>query len=139
MKVLAWSPHLTKERADAAGVEFARTKADLFKTADIISIHMVLSNETLNLVTLSDLSLMKPSAFIINTSRGPLVEENALIKVLADKSIAGAGLDVFDIEPLPLDHPLRSLPNVTLTPHMGYVADDAYKVTNPLPPTQVRL
>jgi len=71
---------------------------------------------------------MKSSAFIINTSRGPLIEESALIKVLEDKSIAGAGLDVFDVEPLPINHPLRSLPNVTLTPHLGYVADDAYKV-----------
>lgn len=128
MKVVAWSPHLTKERADAAEVDFASTKVDLFKMADIVSIHMVLSRETRGLVTLSELSLMKPSAFIINTSRGPLIEEDALIKVLAERSIAGAGLDVFDVEPLPLDHPLRSLPNVTLTPHMGYVADDAYKV-----------
>jgi len=128
MKVIAWSPHLTKERADAAGVDFASQKADLFKMADIVSVHMVLSNETHHLITQSDLSLMKSSAFIINTSRGPLIEESALIKVLEDKSIAGAGLDVFDIEPLPIDHPLRSLPNATLTPHMGYVADDAYKV-----------
>jgi phosphoglycerate dehydrogenase-like enzyme len=128
MKVVAWSPHLTKDRADAAEVDFASTKADLFKMADIVSIHMVLSRETHGLVTLSELSLMKPSAFIINTSRGPLVEGDALVKVLAERSIAGAGLDVFDVEPLPLDHPLRSLPNVTLTPHMGYVADDAYKV-----------
>ena len=128
MNVVAWSPHLTRERADAAGVDFASQKADLFKKADIVSVHMVLSNETHHLITQSDLSLMKSSAFIINTSRGPLIEESALIKVLEDKSIAGAGLDVFDVEPLPINHPLRSLPNVTLTPHLGYVADDAYKV-----------
>jgi len=127
MKVVAWSPHLTKERADAADVEFVSEKADLFKKADIVSVHMVLSEQTYHLITLSDLSLMKPSAFVINTSRGPLIEETALIKVLEAEAIAGAGLDVFDVEPLPLGHPLRSLPNVTLTPHLGYVADDAYK------------
>jgi len=128
MEVLAWSPHLTKERADSAGVGFAETKKALFEKADIVSIHMVLSPDTYHLITLADLLLMKPSAFIINTSRGPLIEENALVKVLKDRSIAGAGLDVFDVEPLPLEHPLRSLSNVTLTPHMGYVSDDAYKV-----------
>jgi phosphoglycerate dehydrogenase-like enzyme len=129
MKVLAWSPHLTKERAEAAGVDFAGSKEELFKKADIVSIHLVLSDDTRHLVTLPDLLLMKPSAFIINTSRGPLIEEKALIQVLNEKTIAGAGLDVFDLEPLELNHPLREAPNVTLTPHMAYVSDDAYKVS----------
>jgi phosphoglycerate dehydrogenase-like enzyme len=128
LSVLAWSPHLTKEQADSAGVNFATSKEELFRNADIVSIHMVLSNDTHHLITLSDLLLMKPSAFLINTSRGPLIEENGLVQVLKDKRIAGAGLDVFDQEPLALDHPLRSFPNVTLTPHMGYVSDDAYRV-----------
>src|ERR1700761_6428010 len=128
MKVLAWSPHLTRERADAAGVDFASSKSELFESSDIISIHMVLSPETKGMVTLEDLKCMKHTALFINTSRGPLVDEAALCEVLRDRKIAGAGLDVFDVEPLPLDHPLRKLPNVTLSPHLGYVADDAYKV-----------
>jgi len=128
MKVLAWSPHLTRERADAAGVDFASSKSELFKFSDIVSIQMVLSPETKGMVTLEDLKHMKPTALLINTSRGPLVDEAALCEVLRDGKIAGAGLDVFDVEPLPLDHPLRKLPNVTLSPHLGYVADDAYKV-----------
>jgi len=128
LRVLAWSPHLTRERAEEAGVNFAESKEELLRRADIVTIHMVLSKETRHLLTLQDLLLMKSSAFLINTSRGPLVEEEGLIQVLHERRIAGAGLDVFDIEPLPLNHPLRQSPNVTLTPHFGYVSDDAYKV-----------
>lgn len=119
MKVIAWSPNLTKERADAAGVEFIATKGELFKSADIVSIHLVLAPSTRNLITAAELSLMKDSAFLINTSRGPIINEGDLIDTLAKRKIAGAGLDVFDIEPLPVDHPLRTLDNVTLSPPFG--------------------
>lgn len=98
------------------------------RRSDIVSIHIVLSETTHHLVTADDLALMKPSALFINTSRGPIVDEEALVKVLQDKKITAAGLDVFDVEPLPLDHPLRDLENVTLSPHLGYVSDDNYKV-----------
>lgn len=93
---------------------------------------MVLSERTRHLITAEDLELMKPTAFFINTSRGPIVDEDALIDVLRRRHIAGAGLDVFDIEPLPLDHPFRQLDNVTLTPHTGYVSDDNYAVSGML-------
>lgn len=129
MKVIGWSPNLTPDRATEAGVLFTKTKEDLFRQSDIVSLHMVLSENTRHLVTAADLALMKPTAFFVNTSRGPLVDEAALIEVLKHKEIAGAGLDVFEVEPLPLDHPLRKLDNVTLTPHMGYVADSNYEVT----------
>lgn len=131
MRVIAWSPNLTKERAEAAGVEFIETKDQLFTESDIVSVHMVLSESTRGLINAQDLSRMKSTAFFINTSRGPLVDEDALVQVLKEKTIAGAGLDVFDVEPLPLDHPLRNLDNVTLTPHMGYVSDLNYKVRSP--------
>ncbi|THH33554.1 hypothetical protein EUX98_g657 [Antrodiella citrinella] len=128
MKVIGWSPHLTRERAEAAGVGFVETKAELLQSSDIVSIQMVLSESTVHLIKAEDLALLKPSAIFINTSRGPLVDEDALVEVLQKKKIAAAGLDVFDLEPLPLDHPLRGLDNVTLSPHMGYVSDDNYKV-----------
>ena len=128
MEVIGWSPHLTPERAAAAGVTYIATKEELMKRSDIVSIHIVLAESTYHLITEEDLALMKPTAFFINTSRGPIVDEQALVKVLQEKKIAGAGLDVFDIEPLPLDHPLRELENVTLSPHLGYVSDDNYKV-----------
>ena len=128
MRVIAWSPHLTRERAEAAGAEFCASKEELFATSDIVSIHMVLSESTTGMIGAADLAKMKPTSFFINTSRGPLVDEAALINVLKEKRIAGAGLDVFDVEPLPLDHPLRNLSNVTITPHMGYVSDSNYEV-----------
>ena len=128
MRVIAWSPHLTRERAEAAGVEYVESKIELFKQSDIISVHMVLSDTTRGLINASDFALMKPSAFFINTSRGPIVDETALIDALKQSKLAGAGLDVYDIEPLPLDHPFRKLDNVTLTPHTGYVSDNSYKV-----------
>ena len=129
MEVIGWSPHLTPERAAEAGVKYIATKEELMKRSDIVSLHIVLSERTRHLVNANDLQLMKRTALFINTSRGPIVDEKALVEALQEKRIAGAGLDVFDVEPLPLDHPLRELENVTLTPHMGYVSDDSYKVT----------
>ena len=128
MDVIAWSPNLTPERAVAGGATYVSTKEELFKRSDIVSIHMVLSERTRRLITAADIELMKPTAFFINTSRGPIVDEQALVDALQRGHIAGAGLDVYDIEPLPLDHPLRRLDNVTLTPHTGYVSDDNYAV-----------
>ena len=128
IEVIGWSPHLTPERAAAAGVTYIATKEELINRSDIVSIHIVLSQSPRHLITAEDLALMKPTAFFINTSRGPIVDEQALVTVLQGKKIAGAGLDVFDIEPLPLDHPIRELENVTLSPHLGYVSDDMYKV-----------
>jgi len=127
MKVIAWSPNLTHERAADAGVGFATSKEQLFRESDIVSIHIVLSESTHHLVTADDLRLMKKSAFFINTSRGPIVDEDALIEVLQQRNIAGAALDVYSQEPLPIDHPLRGLDNVTLSPHTGYVSDLAYE------------
>ncbi|TDL28695.1 D-isomer specific 2-hydroxyacid dehydrogenase [Rickenella mellea] len=127
MQVVGWSPNLTQERADAAGVQFAASKEELIRSSDIVSIHMVLSPATRHMITAEDFSQMRQSAFFINTSRGPLVDEAALVDALTRKTISGAGLDVFDLEPLPSDHPLRRLGNVTLTPHTGYVSDDNYK------------
>jgi phosphoglycerate dehydrogenase-like enzyme len=126
MKVVAWSQNLTAEKCKEAGVDYAG-KDDLFRQSDFITIHIVLSQRTRGLVGARELALMKPSAYIINTSRGPIIDEAALLAVLRDKKIAGAGLDVFDIEPLPTDHPLRKLDNVVLTPHLGYVSVQNYR------------
>ncbi|QAY96152.1 hydroxyacid dehydrogenase [Methylovirgula ligni] len=120
MEVIAWSQNLTDEAAAAVGARRVE-KETLFAEADVVSIHLVLSERTRGLVTGAELGLMKPSAYLINTSRGPIVDEAALIATLGAGRIAGAGLDVYDIEPLPHDHPLRFLPNVTLSPHLGYV------------------
>ena len=126
MKVIAWSQNLTPEKAKEGGAEYV-SKEDLFRNADVISIHVVLSDRTRGLVRAKDLGLMKKTAYLINTSRGPIVEEKALIAALNSKSIAGAGLDVFDIEPLPTDHPFRKMDNVVLTPHLGYVSEENYR------------
>jgi phosphoglycerate dehydrogenase-like enzyme len=126
MKVIAWSQNLTAEKCTAAGVDYVG-KEDLFRRADFITIHLVLSARTRGLVSASELALMKPTAYIINTSRGPIIDEAALLKALREKKIAGAGLDVFDVEPLPIDHPLRKMDNVVLTPHLGYVALQNYR------------
>ena len=126
MKVIAWSQNLTPEKAKESGTEYL-SKEDLFRNADVISIHVVLSDRTRGLVRAKDLGLMKKTAYLINTSRGPIVEEKALIAALNSKSIAGAGLDVFDIEPLPTDHPFRKMDNVVLTPHLGYVSEENYR------------
>lgn len=123
MDVISWSQNLTGEAADAAGARRV-DKAQLFAESDVVSIHLVLSERTRGLVAAPELALMKPNSFLINTSRGPIVDEQALIAALEGDRIAGAGLDVFDIEPLPAGHRLRALPNVTLSPHLGYVTRD---------------
>ena len=120
MEVIAWSQNLTDEAAAAVGARRV-DKATLFEEADVVSIHLVLSERTRGLVGEPELALMKPRAYLINTSRGPIVDEAALIAALKTGRIAGAGLDVFDVEPPVPDHPLRFLPNVTLSPHLGYV------------------
>lgn len=127
MPVIAWSQNLTKERATECGATLV-TKDELFKQADVISIHLRLSDRTRKLVSARELALMKPTAFLINTSRGPIVEEKALIDTLQRKAIAGAAMDVFDQEPLPTDHPLLKLRNTVITPHLGYVTSDSYKL-----------
>jgi len=127
MNVIAWSPNLTDERAAAVAVRRVAKEA-LFKESDFISVHMVLSKTTRGIVGAAELDLMKPTAYIINTSRGPLIDEQPLIDVLQNKKIAGAGLDVFWTEPLQKDHVLRRLDNVVLTPHVGYVVDDNMKM-----------
>jgi phosphoglycerate dehydrogenase-like enzyme len=127
MEVVAWSRHLTAERASSVGVA-AVSKDDLLSTADVVSVHYVLSEASRGLIGRHDLRRMKPSARLINTSRGPLVDEAALIEALQEGWIAGAGLDTFDREPLAADHPLRRLPNTVLTPHLGYVTDDCYRI-----------
>src|SRR5271170_4700472 len=126
MKVIAWSQNLTPEKCAAAGVGYV-SKDDLFRQSDFITIHIVLSPRSRGLVGARELGLMKASAFIINTSRGPIIDEAALLAALREKKIAGAGLDVFDTEPLPLDHPLRKLDNVVITPHLGYVSEQNYR------------
>ena len=126
MKVIAWSQNLTPEKCQEAGVGYV-SKDDLFRQSDFITIHTVLSARSRGLVGASELGLMKPSAFLINTSRGPIVDEAALVAALRDNKIAGAGLDVFDVEPLPLDHPLRQMNNVVITPHLGYVSQQNYR------------
>jgi phosphoglycerate dehydrogenase-like enzyme len=126
MDVVAWSPHLTAERAGPLGVR-AVDKATLFATSDIVSIHLVLSETTRGIVGHDDLASMKPTAHLVNTSRAGLVDTQALIAHLGSGTIAGAGLDVFDVEPLPADDVLRHLPNVVATPHLGYVTEDNYR------------
>jgi phosphoglycerate dehydrogenase-like enzyme len=128
MRVVAWSQNLTPERAEAVGVELAASKAALLETSDFVSIHLVLSERTRGLLGRDDLRRMKRTAYLINTSRGPIVDEAALVEALAGRWIAGAGLDVFDLEPVPADSPFRSLPNVLATPHLGYVTDAGYRV-----------
>jgi phosphoglycerate dehydrogenase-like enzyme len=125
MEVIAWSQNLTAERAAAAGAALV-SKEELFQRADILTIHLVLSSRTRGLVGAKELALMKPAARLVNTSRGPLVVEADLIAVLRSGKIAGAALDVFDQEPLPPDHPYRTLSNLLATPHIGYVSRDLY-------------
>jgi phosphoglycerate dehydrogenase-like enzyme len=126
MEVIAWSQNLTAERAAEAGATLV-TKDELFREADVVSIHLVLSGRTRGLVGAAELALMKPTARLINTSRGPIVVEAGLIAALKDKKIAGAAIDVFDQEPLPLEHPFRSLPTLLATPHIGYVSRGLYE------------
>lgn len=126
MDVIAWSANLTPEAAEHAGVGYV-SRDELFRRADVLTIHLVLSERTRGLVGAAELALMKPTALLVNTSRGPVVEEAALIEALRCGRLAGAGLDVFDTEPLPTDHPFRSLDNVLATAHIGYVADKVYR------------
>jgi D-3-phosphoglycerate dehydrogenase len=126
MKPIAWSQNLTSEKAQAGGAEYV-SKDDLFRNADIITIHVVLSERSRGLVGARELGLMKKAAYLVNTSRGPIVDEKALIAALNAKSIAGAGIDVFEVEPLPLDHPFRKMDNVVITPHLGYVSEQNYR------------
>ena len=125
MKTIAWSQNLTPEKARAGGASYV-SKEELFATADVITIHVVLSDRSRGLVGAADIGRMKKSAYLINTSRGPIIDEQALVAALRARSIAGAGLDVFDVEPLPLDHPYRAMDNVVITPHLGYVSTQNY-------------
>jgi phosphoglycerate dehydrogenase-like enzyme len=127
MHVIAWSQNLDERRAAAAGARLV-TREELFRRSDILSIHLVLSQRTRGLVGEADLALMKPSSRLINTSRGPIIEEPALIAALEARRIGGAALDVFDVEPLPADHPFRRLDNVLCTPHIGYVTRREYEI-----------
>jgi phosphoglycerate dehydrogenase-like enzyme len=126
MTVIAWSQNLTSEIASAAGATLVDKDA-LFRQADIVTIHLILSRRTSGLVGAAELALMKPTAWLVNTSRGPIVDEAALIEALRARRIAGAALDVFEIEPLPADHPFRRLDNVLATPHIGYVTEELYR------------
>ena len=127
MEGIAWSQNLTVDKAKTCGARLVSME-ELFRNADILTIHLVLSQRTKGLIGAAELQAMKPSARLITTSRGPIVDEPALIEVLHERRIAGAALDVFDVEPLPADHPFRSLDNVLSTPHIGYVARDLYRV-----------
>jgi phosphoglycerate dehydrogenase-like enzyme len=127
MDVVAWSEHLTAEAAAEAGARYA-PRDEFFATADVLTVHLKLGERSRGLVGVAELAAMKPTALLVNTSRGPIVDEPALIGALRSGSIAGAALDVFDTEPLPVDHPLRTLANVLATPHIGYVADRPYGI-----------
>lgn len=126
MEVLAWSQNLAPAKAEEAGAR-AVAKDDLFSVADVVTVHYKLSDRSVGLVGERELGLMKPTAFLVNTSRGPIVDEDALLAALRSGAIAGAGLDVYDEEPLPGGHPLRAAPRTVLTPHLGYVTDDGYR------------
>jgi len=125
MEVLAWSQNLDPEAAREAGAEPVE-KLALFERADVVSVHYQLSERSRGLVGAAEIGAMKPSAYLVNTSRGPLVDTDALVAALEGGAIAGAGIDVYDTEPLPADHPLRSAPRTVLTPHLGYVTEDTY-------------
>jgi phosphoglycerate dehydrogenase-like enzyme len=127
MKVIAWSENLTAERAAEYGVTYVSKQA-LFEQSDVISVNLVLSDRSRGLVDAESLNRMKPTAYLVNTARGPIVDEDALIEVLKQKKIAGAALDVYSVEPLPGDHPFRTLPNLLATPHVGYVTENNYRM-----------
>jgi phosphoglycerate dehydrogenase-like enzyme len=127
MEVIAWSQNLRPERAAEVGAE-AVTREDLFARADVVTVHLKLSDRTRALIGAADLARMKRSAYLVNTSRGPIIDEAALLDALDGGRIAGAGLDAFDVEPLPRRHPLRTAPNTVLTPHIGYVSTGTYEV-----------
>lgn len=127
MKVIAWSENLTAERAAEHAVTYV-SKQELFEQADVVSVNLVLSERSRGLVDADSLNRMKPTAYLVNTARGPIVDEDALIEVLKQNKIAGAALDVYSVEPLPADHPFRTLPNVLATPHVGYVTENNYRM-----------
>ena len=130
MNLIAWSQNLTAERAAECNATLV-DKDTLFRDSDFVSIHVRLSERTRGLVGARELALMKPTAYFINISRGPIVDESALIDALERGTIAGAGLDVMDVEPLPKDHPLLTLPNTLITPHLGYVTEESYRAFYP--------
>jgi D-3-phosphoglycerate dehydrogenase len=126
MDVVAWSQNLTEEKAAKGGAKLV-SKDELLKTSDFVSIHLVLSDRTRGLLGAADLAKMKKTAILVNTSRGPIVDEAALMAALKNGTIAHAGLDVYEREPVPKDYPLTKLENVTLIPHLGYVVEDSYR------------
>ena len=126
MRVTAWSQHLTKERADEVGVQLAASKEELLADSDFVSVHLALGDRTRGLLGPAELALLKPTAYLINTSRAAIVDQDALLTALHEGRIAGAGLDVFDTEPLPADHPMRTAPRLLATPHLGYVSHANY-------------
>ncbi|GHE13832.1 D-2-hydroxyacid dehydrogenase family protein [Streptomyces alanosinicus] len=126
MEVTAWSQNLTKERVDEVGVSLASSKEELLASSDFVSVHLKLSDRTRGLLGAADLALLKPTAYLINTSRAAIVDQDALLAALHEGRIAGAGLDVFDVEPLPADHPVRTAPRLLATPHLGYVSRANY-------------
>lgn len=127
MNVIGWSQNLTAETAAEHGATLV-TKEALFAESDVVTVHLVLSDRTRGLIGSRELGLMKPTSYIVNTSRGPIIDEAALVAALRSGAIAGAALDVFDAEPLPADHPFRSLANTVLTPHIGYVGQETYRI-----------
>ncbi|MFI6852829.1 D-2-hydroxyacid dehydrogenase family protein [Streptomyces sp. NPDC050416] len=126
MEVHAWSQNLTRERADEVGVELAPSQADLLANSDFVSVHLALSDRTRGLLGPAELALLKPTAYLVNTSRAAIVDQDALLGALRSGRIAGAGVDVFDVEPLPADHPMRTAPRLLATPHLGYVSRANY-------------
>ena len=126
MRVIAWSENLTQDRCDEVGARLAG-REQILRESDFLTVHLLLSDRTRGLLQAADLGLMKPTAYLINTSRGPIIDEAALVSALRERRIAGAGLDVFDIEPLPADHPLRNMPNTVITPHLGYATVENYR------------
>ncbi|PKT69272.1 hydroxyacid dehydrogenase [Streptomyces populi] len=127
MKVTAWSQNLTRERANEFGVELASSKEELLSSSDFVSVHLALGDRTRGLLGAAELALLKPTAFLINTSRAAIVDQDALLAALHEGRIAGAGIDVFDVEPLPADHPMRTAPRLLATPHLGYVSRANYE------------
>ena len=126
MRVTAWSQNLTKEYADEVGVHLAASKEELLADSDFVSVHLALSDRTRGLLGAPELALLKPTAYLINTSRAAIVDQDALLAALHEGRIAGAGVDVFDVEPLPADHPMRTAPRLLATPHLGYVSQANY-------------
>lgn len=127
MRVGAWSRNLTEERAAEVGVERVDSKEELLASSDFVSVHLALGERTRGLVGPAELALLKPTAYLVNTSRAAIVDQDALLAALREGRIAGAGVDVFDVEPLPADHPMRTAPRLLATPHLGYVSRANYE------------